>query len=74
MLCVTHELGFVRSVAHRVVFTDQGEMVEQALPEEFFANPRNERTRIFLRQILSYMSRLTTFHTVWGVHSRVSPG
>ena len=54
MLCVTHEMGFARSVAHRVVFMDQGEIVEQAPPEEFFANPRNERTRLFLGQILSH--------------------
>jgi len=53
MLCVTHEMGFARSVAHRVVFMDQGEIVEEAPPEEFFANPRNERTRTFLGQILS---------------------
>ena len=52
MLCVTHEMGFARSVAHRVMFMDEGEIVEQAPPEEFFANPRNERTRIFLGQIL----------------------
>ena len=54
MLCVTHEMGFARSVAHRVVFMDQGEIVEQAPPDAFFANPRNERTRIFLGQILSH--------------------
>jgi general L-amino acid transport system ATP-binding protein len=41
-------------VAHRVVFMDQGEIVEQAPPDAFFANPRNERTRIFLGQILSH--------------------
>ena len=53
MLCVTHEMGFARSVAHRVIFMDQGEIVEQAPPEEFFANPQSERTRTFLGQILS---------------------
>src|SRR6202007_754276 len=53
MLCVTHEMGFARSVAHRVIFMDQGEIVEQAPPDEFFAHPRSERTRIFLGQILS---------------------
>ena len=53
MLCVTHEMGFARSVAHRVIFMDQGEIVEQAPPDEFFANPRSERTRSFLAQILS---------------------
>jgi ABC-type polar amino acid transport system ATPase subunit len=53
MLCVTHEMGFARSVAHRVVFMDQGEIVEEAPPDEFFAHPQNERTRTFLGQILS---------------------
>jgi ABC-type polar amino acid transport system ATPase subunit len=52
MLCVTHEMGFARSVAHRVIFMDEGEIVEEAPPETFFANPRNERTRTFLGQIL----------------------
>ena len=54
MLCVTHEMGFARSVAHRVIFMDQGEIVEEAPPEEFFANPRSERTRTFLGQILRH--------------------
>jgi ABC-type polar amino acid transport system ATPase subunit len=54
MLCVTHEMGFARSVAHRVIFMDEGEIVEEAPPETFFANPRNERTRTFLGQILSH--------------------
>ena len=52
MLCVTHEMGFARSVAHRVIFMDQGEIVEEAPPEEFFAIPRSERGRVFLGQIL----------------------
>jgi general L-amino acid transport system ATP-binding protein len=52
MLCVTHEMGFARSVAHRVIFMDQGEIVEQAPPEKFFAHPESERTRAFLGQIL----------------------
>jgi ABC-type polar amino acid transport system ATPase subunit len=52
MLCVTHEMGFARSVAHRVIFMDAGEIVEESPPEEFFANPRSERTRTFLGQIL----------------------
>jgi polar amino acid transport system ATP-binding protein len=52
MLCVTHEMGFARSVAHRVIFMDAGEIVEESLPDEFFANPRSERTRTFLGQIL----------------------
>jgi general L-amino acid transport system ATP-binding protein len=52
MLVVTHEMGFARSVADRVIFMDRGEIVEQGPPAEFFANPRNERTRTFLSQIL----------------------
>ena len=54
MVCVTHEMGFARQVADRVIFMDQGEIVEQAPPEEFFGNPRNERTQRFLQQILSH--------------------
>ena len=54
MLVVTHEMGFARSVADRVIFMDRGEIVEQAPPTEFFANPRNERTRTFLSQILHH--------------------
>jgi general L-amino acid transport system ATP-binding protein len=54
MLVVTHEMGFARSVADRVIFMDRGEIVEQAPPAEFFANPRNERTRLFLSQILHH--------------------
>jgi len=53
MLCVTHEMGFARSVADRVVFMAEGRIVEEAPPEEFFANPKNETTRNFLGQILS---------------------
>jgi general L-amino acid transport system ATP-binding protein len=52
MLCVTHEMGFARQVANRVIFMDQGQIVEQNAPAEFFANPRSERTRLFLSQIL----------------------
>jgi ABC-type polar amino acid transport system ATPase subunit len=52
MICVTHEMGFARQVADRVVFMDQGEIVEQAPPEQFFGNPRYDRTRLFLSQIL----------------------
>jgi general L-amino acid transport system ATP-binding protein len=54
MLCVTHEMGFARSVANRVIFMDQGQIVEENAPEEFFSNPRNERTRDFLSKILSH--------------------
>jgi len=52
MLCVTHEMGFARSVADRIVFMDRGEIVEEAPPGEFFRNPRHERARDFLGQIL----------------------
>jgi polar amino acid transport system ATP-binding protein len=51
MLCVTHEMGFARAVADRVIFMDQGEIVEEGPPEEFFGDPKHERTRAFLRQI-----------------------
>ena len=52
MLVVTHEMGFARSVAHRVMFMDFGKIVEQNTPEEFFHNPQHERTKLFLSQIL----------------------
>ncbi len=52
MLVVTHEMGFARQVANRIVFMDEGQIVEMNTPEEFFANPRHERTRLFLSQIL----------------------
>jgi len=52
MLCVTHEMGFARSVADRVLFMDRGEVVEQAPPDRFFGEPRHERLRDFLGQIL----------------------
>ncbi|WP_434456417.1 amino acid ABC transporter ATP-binding protein [Stutzerimonas urumqiensis] len=52
MLCVTHEMGFARTVANRVIFMDKGEIVEQAAPDVFFTNPENERTKLFLSQIL----------------------
>jgi len=54
MLVVTHEMGFARSVADRIVFMDQGEIVEEAPPEQFFANPRSPRTKLFLSQILHH--------------------
>jgi general L-amino acid transport system ATP-binding protein len=54
MLCVTHEMGFARSVADRVIFMDQGQIVEQNPPQEFFANPKNERTRDFLSKIIAH--------------------
>ncbi|WP_454254650.1 amino acid ABC transporter ATP-binding protein [Pseudomonas sp. Marseille-Q8238] len=52
MLCVTHEMGFARTVADRVIFMDKGEIVEQNDPDTFFTNPQNERTKLFLSQIL----------------------
>ena len=52
MICVTHEMGFARQVADRVIFMDAGQIVEQNVPEEFFRNPQHERTRLFLSQIL----------------------
>lgn len=54
MICVTHEMGFARSVANLMVFMDAGEIVEAAPPQEFFENPKHERTRLFLSQILSH--------------------
>ncbi len=53
MLCVTHEMGFARKVANRVIFMDEGQIVEQNEPDEFFTNPRHDRTKLFLSQILS---------------------
>jgi general L-amino acid transport system ATP-binding protein len=52
MLCVTHEMGFARKVADRVIFMDQGEVIEQNTPDAFFDQPQNERTKLFLSQIL----------------------
>jgi ABC-type polar amino acid transport system ATPase subunit len=54
MICVTHEMGFARTVADQVVLMADGEIVEQGEPEEFFANPKKERTRAFLDQILTH--------------------
>ena len=54
MVCVTHEMGFARTVADMMVFMDRGEIVERAPAEEFFANPKSERTRLFLSQILAH--------------------
>ena len=54
MLVVSHEMGFARRVADRVIFMDYGEIVEQNTPEEFFANPKSDRTKLFLSQILSH--------------------
>ena len=54
MMVVTHEMGFAREVAHRVVFMDKGEIVEDAPTAEFFANPRSERAQVFLSKILRH--------------------
>ena len=54
MICVTHEMGFAQAVANRVIFMDQGQIVEQNEPYEFFNNPKSERTKLFLSQILGH--------------------
>ena len=54
MVCVTHEMGFAKAVADRVIFMDKGEIVEMAKPDVFFTKPQNERTRNFLGQILNH--------------------
>jgi general L-amino acid transport system ATP-binding protein len=54
MLCVTHEMGFAQAVANRVIFMDQGQIVEQNSPKEFFNNPQSDRTKLFLSQILGH--------------------
>ena len=54
VIAVTHEMGFARTVADRVIFMDSGLIVEENTPSEFFANPKNERTQLFLSQILSH--------------------
>ena len=54
MMVVTHEMGFARRVAHRVIFMDQGEIVEDAPKEEFFGSPRSERAQVFLSKILQH--------------------
>ena len=54
MLCVTHEMGFARRVADRVIFMDEGEIIEEAEPEKFFTRPQNERTKLFLSQIVGH--------------------
>src|SRR6185369_10717913 len=54
MMCVTHEMGFARKVAHRVIFMDQGKSVEDAKKEDFFGTPRSERAQHFLSKILQH--------------------
>jgi polar amino acid transport system ATP-binding protein len=54
MMCVTHEMGFARRVAHRVIFMDEGQVVEEGQPEQFFASPKSDRGRQFLSKILTH--------------------
>jgi len=54
MVCVTHEMGFAKKVADRIIFMDAGQIVEENTPEEFFQNPESERLKLFLEQILSH--------------------
>jgi general L-amino acid transport system ATP-binding protein len=54
MLVVTHEMGFAKAVADRVIFMDQGQIVEENTPEEFFSRPKSERTKDFLSKILGH--------------------
>ena len=54
MICVTHEMGFAKAVANRVIFMDQGQIIEQNEPKAFFNDPQNERTKLFLSQILGH--------------------
>jgi general L-amino acid transport system ATP-binding protein len=54
MICVTHEMGFAKKVADRVIFMDQGQIIEENAPEPFFNNPQSERTQLFLSQILGH--------------------
>jgi general L-amino acid transport system ATP-binding protein len=54
MLCVTHEMGFAKTVADRVIFMDAGQIIEENVPDEFFDNPQHDRTKLFLSQILAH--------------------
>ncbi|MEE8501491.1 MAG: ATP-binding cassette domain-containing protein, partial [Kiloniellales bacterium] len=54
MICVTHEMGFAKTVANRVIFMDEGQIIEQNDPHEFFDNPQSDRTKLFLSQILHH--------------------
>ena len=54
MIVVTHEMGFAKTVANRMVFMDEGKIVEEAVPDKFFNHPENDRTKLFLSQILSH--------------------
>jgi ABC-type polar amino acid transport system ATPase subunit len=52
MVVVTHEMGFAKEVAHRVIFMDKGEILEQGKPDEIFTNPKHERTKSFLQKVI----------------------
>ena len=54
MIVVTHEMGFARKVANRVIFMDEGQIIEQNSPNEFFNNPKSDRTKLFLSQIIDH--------------------
>ena len=54
MICVTHEMGFAKAVADRVIFMDQGQIVEENTPNEFFTHPKSDRTKDFLSKILGH--------------------
>ncbi|MGN6904998.1 amino acid ABC transporter ATP-binding protein, partial [Neisseria sp. P0015.S010] len=54
MMCVTHEMGFAREVADRVIFVDKGQILEDETPEEFFTNPKHERAKQFLQQVMTH--------------------
>jgi ABC-type polar amino acid transport system ATPase subunit len=54
VVCVTHEMGFAREVADRVVFMADGEILEENTPKEFFDNPQHERTKLFLQEIINH--------------------
>ena len=68
MICVTHEMGFAQAVANRVVFMDQGQIVEQNEPKEFFRNPQSDRTKLFLSQILGHGPAREPRRTASGRH------
>jgi ABC-type polar amino acid transport system ATPase subunit len=69
MLCVTHEMGFAREVADRIVFMNEGKIVEQAAPEDFFNHPASERARVFLDQIIHQIMALVPMQAGCRHHS-----
>ena len=54
MICVTHELSFARRVAHRIIFMDEGQIIEDQSPEDSFAQPKSDRAKLFIGQILNH--------------------